>query len=98
VPIADGATVYVVDLDGASLDLIDKGASAMAKTTSSTTTSEKPSSSDARTTKDQTASNETAREKYIRKSLTDPRFKMLQPSGKTFAIVGSHLTKLKDST
>jgi hypothetical protein len=62
----------------------------MAKTTRSTTSSEKPSSSATPTMKaEATDSSATAREAYTKKSLENPRFKMLKPSGKTYAIIGS---------
>ena len=70
----------------------------MAKTTPSSTKPDAPSSSETKTTQDRTATTETARERYINASLTNPRLKRLAPSGKTYVITGSHLTSKKDTT
>ena len=55
----------------------------MAKVTRST------SSSDAENPSAQIAGKATARDVYMRASLTNPRFKLLPESGETFAIVGA---------
>ena len=61
----------------------------MAKVTRSTSSSDAESSSAIKKKTGQIASKETARDVYMRASLTNPRFKMLKESGKTFTIVGA---------
>ena len=59
----------------------------MAKVTRSTSSSENSSALQKKTAP--IAGKGTAREAYMKASLTNPRFKRLAPSGETLAIVGA---------
>ena len=61
----------------------------MAKVTRSTSRSDAESSSALKKKTGQIESKETARDVYMRASLTNPRFKLLPESGETFTIVGA---------
>ena len=61
----------------------------MAKQTRPTSSSDAESSSALKKKKGQIASKETARDVYMKASLTNPRFKLLPESGETFTIVGA---------
>ena len=66
----------------------------MAKVTRSTSSSDAESSSAIKKKTGQIASKETARDVYMRASLTNPRFKLLPESGETFTIVGAQAPPL----
>jgi len=61
----------------------------MGKVTRSESSSDAESSSALQKKTAQIASKETAADRFMKASLTNPRFKMLKPSGKTFAIIGA---------
>jgi hypothetical protein len=61
----------------------------MAKEPRPTSSSDAESSSGLKKKTGQIESKETARDVYMRASLTNPRFKLLPESGETFTIVGA---------
>ena len=81
--------MYVVDLDGSSLKAIDKGAKRYGEGNPVYVQFGRGEFIGIKKKTGQIASKETARDVYMRASLTNPRFKLLPKSGETFTIVGA---------